>query len=181
MTGAVHRGNLQLGAEFPRMSAWWHARAGRSLAWALPLAWSACCWANFHFPGDEYAGWVIGSIAGTWVLMLGIIKTSGDIHQFWSALGPTLLAGAATMALLGWLLGCLRARLAILPVGSVGIAVLMTWFAWRNYGSYSRLIGGMGSLTAVILPGINIGLTVTAAATVIVLGAWRLASHQRGH
>jgi hypothetical protein len=180
MTGAVHRGNLQLSAAFPRMFAWWHDRAGRTLVWVLPLVWTVCCWVNFHFPGDEYAGWVIGSVAGTWILMLGIVKNSGDINVFWDALGPALVAGAATMAVLGWLLDRLRAPLAILPLGTIPIASLMTWIAWRNYGSYKRLVGGMGSLTAVILPGINIGLTVTAVAAVLVLGAWRFASRPRG-
>ena len=63
--------------------------------------------------------------------------------------------------------------------GTVTVAVLMTLVAWRNYGSYTRLIAGMGSLTAVILPGINIGMTVMAMGGVLFLGAWRLASHAR--
>ncbi len=76
----------------------------------LPALWVTCSLIHFHFPGDEYALWVIDSTAGAWVLFL--LPNVGDIHQWWVR-GSVAGAGALVMVVAGWILCGLNVRLRI--------------------------------------------------------------------
>lgn len=97
----------------------------------VPVLWATCSLIHFHFPGDEYAMWVIDSMAGAWVLFLA--PNVGDIHQWWirfSVAGT----GALVMAMVGWMLCRLKVRKSVWTgfwvVGAAASSVfMMSWFA----------------------------------------------------
>jgi hypothetical protein len=35
--------------------------------WLLPVVWTTCSLMSYQFPGDEYGGYAISSIAGIWI------------------------------------------------------------------------------------------------------------------
>lgn len=73
----------------------------------VPVLWGTGSLIHFQFPGDEYALWVFGSMAGSWVSFL--LPNVGDIHQWWIRISVAGV-GAVVMAMLGWILCWLKVR-----------------------------------------------------------------------
>lgn len=67
--------------------------------WLVPGLWVACSLASFHWPGDEYRLYFIGSIAGSWIFM--VLPDVGDVTRFWLRLEVSA-AGFVVLAAFGW-------------------------------------------------------------------------------
>jgi hypothetical protein len=140
-----------------------------TLVWALPVAWAATCFASAHFPGDEYGLWVVGSVAGLWILAI-----VGDNGGIWDFLPIVLATGAATMAVVGLLLDLLRTPrrwwLILWGVAAVGFCVITI----GSYPSYERAMSKNGSLQAYIFFSLNAGLYCACLVLLLVMPIWRL-------
>ncbi len=98
----------------------------------VPVLWGVASLIHFHFPGDEYAMWLIDSMAGSWVLAL--TSNVGDIHQWWIRLS---VAGSGTlvMAMVGGILCWLKVRKRV-------------WTGWWAVGAVAWLGFMMSSFTS---------------------------------
>jgi hypothetical protein len=108
----------------------------------VPVLWGTGSLIHFHFPGDEYALWVFGSMAGSWVSLL--LPNVGDIHQWWIGFS---VAGVGTlvMALAGWILCWLKVRKRIwIGLWAVG-AVAWLGFMMSRFTSLEQALAKNGS------------------------------------
>lgn len=109
---------------------------------AVPGLWVSCALIHFHFPGDEYALWVIDSMAGTWIFLL--LPNVGDIHQGWirfSVAGT----GAVVMTVAGWILCGLNVRRRIwIVLWAVGV-VAWSGFMMSRFTSPEEALAKNGS------------------------------------
>lgn len=140
---------------------------------ALPVLWSVGSLIHFHFPGDEYGLWVLGSIAGSWVAFF--VPNIGDIHH-WTLRGAVVGTGAVTMlglgALLYWLRVPGRAWIAAWLVSALAIFILVL----GRFSSSAQALAANGSWTAYILFAGLAGATLTSVLSIIAAGiatGWR--------
>lgn len=138
----------------------WHPR--RLYVWVLPLVWLPIAFANYFYCGDEYGGFVTGSLAGLWILPF-ISATSPA-----SMLPPVILAGTATLAVAGSLLDWLRLRWGIwlLIWFSAATFLFVKWFG--SFPSVERALAKNGSYETYVLTSINFGLTVATVIGIVV-------------
>lgn len=157
-----------LGVEFLLPFVW---RRRWLYSWFLPLVFVTVAWHNFHYPGDEYAGFFLGGcLEGLWIF--AIIDDNG-----WGVDRAAVFvvgAGAATVSVAGWLLDKLRVPylawclLLWLTAGAV--------FAWSLslFPTVERALAKNGSYEAYILPAINLGLIAATAVTFAGTGFFRV-------
>ncbi len=144
-------------------------RPQRLCVWLLPVIWTAVAWTNFAYPGDEYGGFAVGSLAGIWILRL-IQFTSDPLHM----LPLVLVAGAATVAVAGFLMDKLRVPWApwiVLMLGAA-TAFFLRWFG--SFPSVERALSKNGSYEAYVLPSINMGLYAATITMLVGTGLYRL-------
>jgi len=109
---------------------------------AVPLLWCICSLIHFQFPGDEYALWVIDSMAGSWIFWL--LPKVGDIHQGWIR-GSVAGAGALMMAMAGSILCGLNVRKRVwIGLWAVG-AVAWSGFMMSRFTSSAEAVAKNGS------------------------------------
>ncbi len=139
----------------------------------LPALWSIGSLVHFHFPGDEYGLWVLGSIAGSWVAF--IMPNTGDIHH-WTLRAAVVGTGALTMfgagALLLWLKVPIRAWIA----GWLVSAPAMLALSLRGVSSFADALAKNGSWTAYGLFASLAAATLTTALCILagaVAQGWR--------
>lgn len=127
--------------------------------WLLPLLWASCSLVSFHFPGDEYALYVVSSIAGVWI---GFVFEFGDIHN--PAIPLSVAAtGAGVMAAVGFVMDRVRVRRFVWGILYV-IATLMIFVsAIGVYPSTERALSKNGSWWAYIFFSFNMGLYIAVA------------------
>jgi len=132
---------------------------------ALPALWGIGSLVHFHFPGDEYWLWVLGSIAGSWVAF--IMPNTGDIHH-WTLRAAVVGTGALTMfgagALLLWLKVPIRAWIA----GWLVSAPAMFALSLRGVSSFADALAKNGSWTACGLFASLAAATFTTALCILV-------------
>ncbi len=136
----------------------------------VPGLWVTCSLIHFQFPGDEYALWVIDSMAGSWVYFL--VPNVGDILQGWSRFSVAG-AGALVMAMVGWILCWLNVRKRIWTglwaVGAVAWSgFMMSWFTsleqalakngswWAYLFSAAMIAAYLATLLALIGGGVKL-------------------------
>lgn len=142
--------------------------------WLLPLVWTGVAWANFYHPGDEYGGFVVGSLAGVWIAL--VVKMTGSPNNM---LPPLLMAGATTVALAGLMLDLLRVRWQYWSVLMLGAAMLLFAWSFGSYPSVQRALSKNGSIQAYIFPSINLGIYFASIVSIIVTACYRLAGWLR--
>jgi hypothetical protein len=138
--------------------------------WLLPILWTSVAWINFSYPGDEYAGFGVGSLAGLWILAV-----IGPISDMGRALPPVLLTGAATVAVAGVVLDKLRVPWLAWVVIYLGVATGLFLWTFGSYPSVERALAKNGSYAAYILPSMNLGLYAATITMLIGTGLFRLA------
>jgi hypothetical protein len=151
-----------------------HAKSRRwCYVWMLPLVWVLVSFAAANYPGDEYGLWGVGSMAGVW-----IIAIVGNVSSVWKLLPFVLVAGAASMAVVGLLLDLLRTprRWWVILWGVTAVAFCVLTIA--SYPSYQRAMGKNGSLQAYIFFSLNMGLYATCLIMLLVMPVWRFV-HRR--
>lgn len=141
-------------------------------AWFLPLVWTTIASCNYYYPGDEYGGFYVGSMAGLWIAIIADIAGAIATPQQGAVLVVT--AGATTVAIAGWLLDKLRAPFIAWSV--VFSIVATSLFAWSfgSFPSVERALAKNGSYEAYILPAMNLGLTFATLVTLVGAGGYRL-------
>lgn len=131
---------------------------------SVPVLWMAVSAINFHYPGDEYGGWGVGSLPGLWILP--IVGTSGSP----SRLVPYVLAaGGMVMATLGWAMDGLRTPLIPWAIVTAIAAGLFGAWALAPFPSWERAIAKNGSIQAYILPSFNLGLLSSTVLMIMVM------------
>ena len=131
--------------------------------WLIPLIWGVCCWMGFYYPGDEYAMWAIGSIAGTWVaFVFGV----GDLHSILFRLG-VVGAGVLPMAVAGALLDWLKVRRWSWLLSYALCFTAIFCISVFSYPSLAKALSKNGSWWAYIFFSGNAGLYVSTVAIVI--------------
>lgn len=149
---------------------WWRRRVKHLRhVWLLPLIWTACSWLNFHHPGDEYAGWACGSVAGIWVLFI-----IGNVGDTGGLLFPVLAAGALVIAIFGWIMDKMRIAVPATIAALLVMAATICTAELLSYPSLARAISKNGSLLAYVLPAVNLGLCIAALLIPCVIGLYRL-------
>ena len=155
---------------------WWRPDPRRWLyVWLLPILWTLCSWINFSYPGDEYAGWGFGSLAGVWVLFVIGGNTINNL------LLPVLIAGAMTMSVAGWIMDRLRVPLIVwgtvlfIAAGTICTTELL------SFPSIQRAISKNGSLQTYIFPSVNLGMYVAVLSMLAITGTYRLVKWRYGH
>ncbi len=137
--------------------------------WLLPVVWAVVAFASAYYPGDEYGLLATGSVMGIWVLFL--VKNSSGI---WASLPLLLLAGGASMAVVGLLLDLLRTPRRLWIVLWLVLASLICLVYIESYPSYQRAMCKNGSLQAYIFFSLNAGLTVTCLILLLIMPVWRI-------
>ncbi|MBN2309507.1 MAG: hypothetical protein JXR94_11080 [Candidatus Hydrogenedentes bacterium] len=125
--------------------------------WLVPLLWATCSYVHYHYPGDEYALYAIGSIAAIWIVPLVHI---GDIHNPLFPLSITL-AGAVVMAAAGWIMDRLRTHRRLWAALYAGAAAAILCASLLAFPSIDRAIRKNGSMAAYVLFAANAGLYVS--------------------
>jgi hypothetical protein len=120
---------------------------------ALPVVWATAALTSYFHPGDEYAIFVVSSLAGSWVCFL-----MPNVGHFRDVLWLILLTGAAVLGVLGFLMDRLRMSLRLWGVifGLCFLAILV--LGLMQYPSLDRAIRKNGSITAYAAGACNIGL-----------------------
>jgi hypothetical protein len=131
--------------------------------WLLPLLWCATSAAATRHPGDEYAMFAVGALAGAWIIPL-----VGESGSFLRISAYVIVAGGVTVGMLGLVLDLLRAPRRLWLIAWLVSAALLVLSAIGGYPSYQRALSKHGSLWAYILNASNLGL---CAATLIALPA----------
>jgi uncharacterized membrane protein len=139
---------------------------------SLPIVWTLLSAANFCYPGDEYALWGTTSFAGTWILWIMPSFSSGQHPR--DILPVVLIAGFATMTVLGYLLDRLRAPRIPFVVTWLIAATLFIISALNQYPSYQDAMSKNGSLQAYVLSLANFTLTATGLLFLVISAAWTL-------
>ena len=132
--------------------------------WFMPLAWGLASLAGASHPGDEYGMWAFSSLAGVWVL--AVIRVSGNI---WNLLPAVLIAGMATLAILGLLLDLLRTPRRLAGRLYAGAAI-----AFCVMALVCIPMGKAGSGPAYLFFSLNMGLQASAVSRLPVMSIWRL-------
>jgi hypothetical protein len=134
----------------------WHPRW--LYVWLLPLLWLPIAWCNYYHCGDEYGGFMIGSIAGFWIVPFLSMNSPAAISSC------VIIAGLVTVATAGGLLDRLTLRWSIWFV--LWLATTMFIFAkwFGSYPSIERALAKNGSYETYVFTSVNFGLT---AATII--------------
>jgi hypothetical protein len=157
-----------LGAVVLALPAVWRPRW--LYAWLLPVVWTAVAWSNFAYPGDEYGGFGLGSLAGLWII--AIIDSITDPNRM---LPLILIAGAVTVAAAGALMDKLRVPwipFLVLWMGAAA-ALFLWWFV--SFPSVERALAKNGSYQAYVLPSINIGLYIATITMLLATSIYRVA------
>jgi hypothetical protein len=139
----------------------------------LPVVWGITSLVNFHYPGDEYGLWGLGSLAGLWMLWpVSWFRSSGAAIE---AVPPVVGAGVITMAALGWMMD--KFRCPLLPFLAVWFASTATLvhYALAEFPSYERAMMKNGSLWAYLLSSLNLCLLAVTVAMIAALAVWRIA------
>ena len=129
----------------------------RRMQLLLPVVWGLGCAIGYAHPGDEYAGFVLGSILGTWTLLL---------TDETSLLLP-LLVGCALMWGMGRLLELMKANRIIWTI--TWLVVAAAFYVWSifRFESVEHAIAKNGSLAAYLAFASQIG---AYAATLVTSG-----------
>lgn len=124
-----------------------------------PVCWGLGCALSYTQPGDEYALYAIGSIAGSWV---ALFANSGGPPLF-----SVLLTGCAVLFGLGWLLDRLGANRRLWA--GLWVAIGLGLLAWSigSFESYERAMRKNGSLLAYVAASSQLGITL---ASLVVVG-----------
>jgi len=138
--------------------------------WLLPLIWTICSLLSFRFPGDEYALYVISSIAGVWITF--VVQLANINSPFFLFVVTTV--GALVMAVVGFLLAKLRIKLSLWLICFVISAVVICIVTINSYPSFDRAIRKNGSLFAYIFSSINLGLYCAVVLSAIIQPLCRL-------
>lgn len=127
-------------------------RPQRLFVWLVPACWIAGCLVGFRHPGDEYALFALGSLAGLWVMLV-----VGDTGSTATVLAPMLLAGVATMALFGVLLDRLRASWRVWLVALLAVAGAALWLLLHGHADLDAARQKHGSLLAFGICALQLG------------------------
>ena len=136
--------------------------------WFLPLVWTTVAWNNFAYPGDEYGGFGVGSLAGLWIF--GVCDFGGNINRI---LPPVLFAGAATVAVFGLLLDRLRAPRRAWALVFASAAVSLYSWSFYSFPTVELALAKNGSYEAYILPSMNLGLYAATLTMLAGTGLYR--------
>lgn len=123
----------------------------------LPVVWAMGCAVGFGNPGDEHVLFALGSMLGTWPLMV----TSSNL-----GLMLPLLVGCALMGGAGRLLECLAASRALWLATWLVFGVSTCALSLAQFDSIEAAVAKNGSLGAYIAFASQLG---TYAATIVTL------------
>jgi hypothetical protein len=132
----------------------------RFFTWVLPILWGTIAAFSFHYPGDEYGLFGVGSLSGLWVLWL-----FPSLHQGVSpdSIFPVvLIAGVATMAVLGYLLDLLRCSRVAFVMTWLTVAAILLAHVLSLFDNYERALAKNGSPQAYLLYAANLGLLLAS-------------------
>lgn len=123
----------------------------------VPMIWGCGCLVSYAYPGDEYAGFVMGSIVGTWTLWL-----SGG-----QSLVLPLVVGCLLMLVVGGILDKLSGSRVIW--GSVWLLVLVLTLvvALSKFDSLEHARAKNGSMAAYLAFASQVGTYVATLAAFI--------------
>ena len=128
----------------------------RFFLWILPTVWVMIAAIGFRYAGDEYGLWGVGSLAGTW--LFGIFRSFHSGSSPSALLPPVLIAGFATMALLGYFLDRLRTPRIPLIITWLAVTGLLVAYLLNQYPTLERAVAKNGSILAYVLSAANFSL-----------------------
>ncbi len=138
-------------------------------AWLLPVLWIPVAFVSAYYPGDEYGLFVVGSAAGMWIVFI-----VGETGGIWKLLPFLLLAGGATMGIVGLVLDLLRAPRRLWIILWLVLAAAVCLVTIESYPSYERAMSKNESLQAYILYSLNVGLSATCLILLVIMPIWRI-------
>jgi hypothetical protein len=128
----------------------------RFFSWVLPILWGTIATFSFRYPGDEYGLFGVGSLSGLWALWL-----FPSLHQGVSPdriFPVVLVAGVATMAVLGFLLDLLRCSRVAFVITWLAAATILLAHVLSLFENYERALAKNGSPQAYVLYAANLSL-----------------------
>lgn len=135
----------------------------------LPSIWCLGCLGGLQHPGDEYGLFGLGSIAGTWTVLL-----TDQLQPL-----PTLLAGGAILFGLGVLLDLLRAPAAVWVLSWLASATVVYAVTQAGYPSVDAAVRKNGSLLAYMIFASQLGTCLASVATLVGAAVLRYAAMVR--
>lgn len=133
----------------------------------IPFLSAAITAVSFRYPGDEYGLWGVGALPGLWLTLF-----VGDGSPGWG-FGVALAGGITAMAMLGAVLDKLRAPWVPWYALWVVAAGLLCATMLAPYPSWARAMSKNGSFQDYALSSLNMGLTLSTAATIVVTASLR--------
>jgi hypothetical protein len=142
----------------------------RFFTFVLPILWGTIATFSFRYPGDEYGMFFVGSLSGLWVLWLFPRLHQGVSPD--SIFPVVLLAGVATMAVLGYLLDLLRcSRVAFVIIWLAAAAILLA-YVLGSYPSYEGALAKNGSPQAYVLFAANLSLLLASLLCLLITAGY---------
>jgi len=131
----------------------------------LPIIWAIAAITSYFHPGDEYALFVISTIAGSWVCYF-----MHNIGHLRDVLWIIMVTGVGSLALVGFLMDKLRVsgRVWGTLFGVCFVAVLL--LSRLQYPTLDRAIAKNGSITAYVAAACNNGLYLSILMAFIIKG-----------
>ena len=154
------------------------ARWNYFLLIVLPIVWVTVAAVSFQYPGDEYGLWAVGSAAGIWILWLFASLEAGVAPG--RILPSVLVAGVATMAVLGFVLDRLRSPRVSLAVTWLVTTVFTVAFMLNQFDTYERAMAKNGSLQAYIFSAANLALLLVSLLFVLMTSIFAVIRRRRG-
>ncbi|MEM8679304.1 MAG: hypothetical protein AAGF97_08135 [Planctomycetota bacterium] len=132
--------------------------------WILPLVWVPTAVRNLEHHGDEYGGFLVGSLAGCWIMPVISALSLNSPKQIMPLI---VLAGGLSMLGAGALLD--RLRVPWIAWFGLWLAISLWMFAdwFGKYPTVARALAKNGSYDTYLVTSINFGLT---AATTLCIG-----------
>ena len=137
----------------------------------MPLVWVPTAIRNFEHCGDEYGGFLLGSLPAFW---MGPFLSAMSINSPKTMMPPLIVAGALTVLAAGAILDLLRVRWSIWF--ALWIIIALSFFAqwFGGFPSVERALAKNGSYDTYVVTCTNLGLWLATAVCLIGGSVYRL-------